>query len=334
MTSGGGVLAAREALLVADQLLDLLESAHARGIVHRDIKPENLFLTTDGQVKLLDFGIAHLGDGGDASEDGRGATIAGITMGTPAYMSPEQARGRWDLVGPQSDLWSVGATLFTALSGQCVHDEETTSETLAAAFTKPARSLATVVPRAPPALSALVDRALERALPDRWPDAKTMRAALRAAYIAIEGEPPPPLRYKPRISTDLAARGGSISEDTATLSATASHALRPSRGRSAGLVALLFVVGLVSSIAALAGGGHPRSQRGARTLAHGPATETSTPSAQASTSGVAAIPAATVPPPPVGSLVRRAPASIPPGVVSSAPARAPTIRSSIYDRRY
>ncbi len=178
----GGRLPAEQVLLVTDQLLDVLVAAHERGIIHRDVKPENLFLTRDGHVKVLDFGIARLSE---AKEPSPSTTSAGVPMGSPGFMSPEQARGRWDLVDVQSDVWSVGATMFTLLSGEYVHVEDTLPELLAATFTKPARSLATVLPDAPPALVALVDRALRTRLADRWPDARSMQEALRATLPGV-----------------------------------------------------------------------------------------------------------------------------------------------------
>ncbi|MCU0657900.1 MAG: serine/threonine protein kinase [Polyangiaceae bacterium] len=105
----GGHLPPEEALLLMDQLLAVLAAAHARGIVHRDIKPENLFLRTDSELKLLDFGIARLRD------NSASATRTGMTMGTPAFMAPEQALGQSERIGPPSDLWAVGATLFSLL---------------------------------------------------------------------------------------------------------------------------------------------------------------------------------------------------------------------------
>ena len=121
----GGRLDPGRVLLVSDQVLDVLCAAHDQGIVHRDIKPENLFLTSDGRVKVLDFGIARIDEQRGLAF---GATQSGAPMGTPGFMAPEQARGRWDLVGPQSDIWSVGATMFTLLSGAAVHDGETVAE--------------------------------------------------------------------------------------------------------------------------------------------------------------------------------------------------------------
>lgn len=184
----GGRLDVACVLLLSNQVLDVLAAAHERGIVHRDVKPENLFLTSDGCVKLLDFGIARFDE---RREIVPGATQSGTPMGTPGYMAPEQARGRWDLVGPRSDIWSAGATMFTLLSGAAVHEEETVAEIVSASFMKPARSLATVMPDLPQPLVDLVDRALALDPVDRWPDARAMQTAVRDAYRTIFGEAMP-----------------------------------------------------------------------------------------------------------------------------------------------
>src|SRR5262245_32325664 len=137
-----GTLPVHEVLSLADRLLDVLAAAHDRGIVHRDIKPENVFLTREGTVKVLDFGIARMRE---ISGSRMTLTSTGA-IGTPAFMPPEQARGRWDDVGPHSDIWSVGATMYTLLAGQLVHNAETVNELMLAAMTKPAQPIASLVP--------------------------------------------------------------------------------------------------------------------------------------------------------------------------------------------
>ncbi len=180
----GETMPVGDVLAIADQVLDVLAAAHAKNIIHRDLKPQNLFLTRDGTVKVLDFGIARLRELSEAAHSG--ATTSS-TMGTPAFMPPEQARGRWAEVDAQSDIWAVGATMFTLLTGRFVHEAPTVNEQLLAAMTVPAQSLAVVAPDMPPSVVAVVDRALEYLCDERWPDAREMQTAVREAYQLVTG---------------------------------------------------------------------------------------------------------------------------------------------------
>lgn len=171
----GGTLPVEEVGVITDQLLSVLTAAHAAGVVHRDLKPENLFLTTEGQLKVLDFGIARLRE-----VSGRASTSIGSFMGTPSFMSPEQARGRWDEVGERSDIWAVGATMYTLLTGFPVHDAETINEQLVLAATAEAPSIKLKRPDLPDSVVTLVDRALARNQEDRWQTAASMQEELRA----------------------------------------------------------------------------------------------------------------------------------------------------------
>jgi eukaryotic-like serine/threonine-protein kinase len=175
----GGRLPLKEVLYIADQTLDVLAAAHKKSIVHRDVKPENIYLTFDRKVKLLDFGIAGLKDLAAASDE---ATRIGTVLGTPAFMSPEQARGDWAKVGIHADLWAVGATMYTLLSGHLVHEETRLFEQLRAAVSTPATSLAVVAPDVPSPIVNLIDFALEFDQGHRWPNARAMQNALRMAY--------------------------------------------------------------------------------------------------------------------------------------------------------
>jgi serine/threonine-protein kinase len=172
-----GQITITEVLDITDALLDVLVAAHGQGIVHRDLKPDNLFLTTRGELKVLDFGIARLRDAPGADH----ATKSGIMLGTPAFLPPEQAQGEWDRVDARTDLWAVGATVFSLLTGRHVHQEPTLMRLLVAAMSRPAPPLATVLPDAPAAVCALVDRALAFEPENRWPDAWTMQLAVRGA---------------------------------------------------------------------------------------------------------------------------------------------------------
>ncbi|MGK4003213.1 serine/threonine-protein kinase [Sorangium sp. So ce1036] len=174
----GGVLGVSEVLAIADELLDVLAVAHERGIVHRDLKPDNLFLTRQGQLKVLDFGIARLNE---LSGPTNASTRAGTLMGTPQYMPPEQAKGQWDRVDARTDLWAVGSTMFHLLSGRYVHQAETLPLLLLAAMTQPAPPVGSVLPAAPAAVAGVIDVALAFDPERRWPSARAMQRALRQA---------------------------------------------------------------------------------------------------------------------------------------------------------
>jgi serine/threonine-protein kinase len=166
---------------IAERVLDVLVAAHRAGVVHRDIKPENIFLERSGAVKVLDFGIARVSIPGETS-----STVTGRMLGTPAFVSPEQAYGRRAEVDARSDVYAVGATLFTLLSGRLVHEAETPEETLILAATEPAPPLASLVD-VDPRIADIVDRALQHRRDDRWPTALAMRDALREAHRAVFG---------------------------------------------------------------------------------------------------------------------------------------------------
>jgi serine/threonine-protein kinase len=180
----GGVISTGEALWIADQVLDALGAAHQKGVVHRDLKPQNLFLNRSGKVKILDFGIARAAQ----KQNGR-ATQMGNTMGTPGFMAPEQARGTWDAVDGRTDLWALGATLYTALTAQYLHEAATPNLSLLEAMTRPAPPIQTMRADLPDAVAAIVDRALAFAPEDRFPDAAAMREAVRAASDTVEEQP-------------------------------------------------------------------------------------------------------------------------------------------------
>ena len=183
----GGRLPVSEVLAVAGQVLEVLVAAHGNGIVHRDLKPANIFVTKGGHAKLLDFGLARIRDGALSLIP----TAQGVIMGTAGYMAPEQARGTPDQVDARSDLFSLGAVIFRAISGRRLHEKENAFDMTVAAMKEHAPSLATVLPDAGPLLVAAVDRALAFDQSARWQDARTMFEALRAAYDEQRRRPPP-----------------------------------------------------------------------------------------------------------------------------------------------
>lgn len=174
-----------EALIVTNQILEVLIVAHAAGVVHRDIKPENVFVTREGEIKILDFGVARLEPRTGPGSGRRSNTQQGDAVGTPAFMAPEQARGELTLVDARSDVWSVGATLFFMLTGRCVHQAVSPMDELLAAMNDPAPSLAEVAPDMPACLIALVDRALAYEPERRFRDAVSMQSAVQAAYTEL-----------------------------------------------------------------------------------------------------------------------------------------------------
>lgn len=165
-----------------DEVLDVLVAAHANGIVHRDIKPDNLFVCSNGRVKVLDFGVARMKEGAPRTL----ATRTGMAVGTLTYMAPEQVRGIH--VDGRSDVFAVGATMFRCLARRRIHDGNTDADLLIKMATLPAPAILSVAPNTPPELALVVDRALQFEATNRYPDAQTMQADIRAL---MRGERPP-----------------------------------------------------------------------------------------------------------------------------------------------
>lgn len=156
---------------IATQIASALAAAHERGIVHRDVKPENVMLRPDGYVKVLDFGLAKSA----APVEGHDTrTQPGLIMGTPRYMSPEQARGM--PLDARTDVWSLGVVLYEMIAGRPPFDAEAVADVLAAILTAQHRPLTD----APPALAACIDRALSKPPAERFANAREMHAALAA----------------------------------------------------------------------------------------------------------------------------------------------------------
>jgi serine/threonine-protein kinase len=197
----GGALPPEDVLPLIDQLLDILVAAHGKEIVHRDIKPENIFVTHEGAVKLLDFGVARL----RSHNPGSVTTLLGTMFGTPAFMAPEQALGRTEQIDAQSDIWGVGAVMFSLLAGRLVHVTQTLTEQLVAHASRPAPSLATLAPQVPASVVEIVDRALAFEKSARWSDARAMHQAVRDAQIALGWPVPPSLPSSIRGSISLPA---------------------------------------------------------------------------------------------------------------------------------
>ena len=151
-----------EALDVARQIAEALEAAHERGIVHRDLKPANIKVAPQQTVKILDFGIAKIVQPGEAGIDEAAtvtATAPGVVIGTPAYMSPEQARGA--VISDRSDIWAFGAILFEMLAGRRAFAGDTSSDVIAAIL-RGSPDFSALPSSTPPGISRLIRRCLER----------------------------------------------------------------------------------------------------------------------------------------------------------------------------
>ncbi len=197
----GGKLPFAEVLGLAGQVLEVLEMAHANGIVHRDVKPGNIFVMKTGHAKLLDFGLARVRGGAVSGQP----TLAGIVMGTPGYLAPEQAQGLPDEVDSRTDIFALGAVMFRAIAGRPIHEQTNQIEAMLAAMKDPAPTLAEVVPGAPPALVSVVDRALAFDRQMRWRSAREMLVAVRSVYASLRRRPPlPALSVLERRSRELA----------------------------------------------------------------------------------------------------------------------------------
>ncbi|GAC1351843.1 MAG: hypothetical protein NVSMB1_08790 [Polyangiales bacterium] len=178
-------LSDRELLIIASGVLDVLEAAHAHGVVHRDLKPDNLFLLRSDdprafRLKVLDFGLARI-------VEGQSVTRAGLALGTPAFMPPEQAAGRADEIDGRADIFSLGAVLFRLRTGKRIHDAPNAIELVGKMANLRAPSVLEVDPSVSVELATIIDRALQFHREDRFQTALDMHAAVRVAIEQTEG---------------------------------------------------------------------------------------------------------------------------------------------------
>jgi tRNA A-37 threonylcarbamoyl transferase component Bud32/Tol biopolymer transport system component len=200
-----GPIIVRKTLDYALQIAHGLAAAHGKGIIHRDLKPENLFLTNDGRVKILDFGLAKLTQP-DLTQAGAAhtslptmthATEAGVVMGTAGYMSPEQVRGV--AVDARSDIFSFGVILFEMISGKRAFQRETAADTMSAILKEDPADLSETNRNVSPALERIVQHCLEKSPDQRFHSASDIAFDLEhltgvsgtsTKAIAVGGAPP------------------------------------------------------------------------------------------------------------------------------------------------
>src|SRR5580704_4147081 len=178
-----GPMRLREVLDHGVELARGLAAAHDAGIVHRDLKPDNIFVTKDGRLKILDFGLAKLDPAKAASSDGETVTVQpqshpGHVVGTVGYMSPEQVRGQ--AADARSDIFAVGVILYEMLTGKPAFRKSTSADTMSAILNEDPPAVSQIAPTVPPGLQRIVNRCLAKNPAQRLQHASDLEFALEA----------------------------------------------------------------------------------------------------------------------------------------------------------
>jgi len=175
-----GPLGAKEAAAIMAKVADAIDYAHSKGVIHRDIKPANILIDPKGDPKITDFGLARI-DEGDSI-----LTRTGLILGTPSFMPPEQASGKVRDIGPASDVYSIGATLYCLITGQPAFQGSSPLETLNMVLNEPPKDPRRYVPSIPRDLQTICLKCLEKRPQDRYPSAG---AVSRDLSHFLSGEP-------------------------------------------------------------------------------------------------------------------------------------------------
>ena len=197
-----GPIPLRKSIDFSVQIARGLAAAHDKGIVHRDLKPENLFVTKDGRIKILDFGLAKLIQSSANRDNNRATqtqeTEPGMVMGTPGYMSPEQVRGR--ALDYRTDIFAFGSILYEMLASRQAFQRSTSAETMTAILNEDPPGISQIARSTPPGLQRVVNRCLEKNPEQRFQSASDLAFALEAlsesgiSAFATEAPAQPPRR--------------------------------------------------------------------------------------------------------------------------------------------